>query len=101
VLLYLGILIIHPGIAYDRYIVPITPLLTFFVVTELAIPISGLKKELWSGGSLIGKVTSIVIGLALLVTTCTVVYSNLSAIRQSLGSVEKTLEPRFNKDGND
>src|SRR6185369_8257646 len=44
--LYLGILVLHPGIAYDRYIMPIVPFLLVFLVSELAAPVSVIRREL-------------------------------------------------------
>jgi hypothetical protein len=89
VILYLAIHIAHPGIAYDRYIVPITPFLLFFLVSELAVPISMLRREFISGKSLTGKLSAGVITFALLIAGVVVIYGNGSAIYESLSSLKR------------
>ena len=86
---YLGIYLVSPGTAYDRYIVPIVPFLIMLLVTELAIPVSRLRRELMPDKHLLARLSAAVIALALSVAVGIVIYSNGSAIHESLKSLNK------------
>ena len=92
IILYLGIHVIHPGTAYDRYIVPICPFLVLLLVSELSVPFAVIKREFKTGAGAAGRFTAGVIALALAGACAVVIYSNFSAVYQSLTSVKKISE---------
>ncbi|MEK6321640.1 MAG: glycosyltransferase family 39 protein [Acidobacteriota bacterium] len=86
---YLAIYLILPGTAYDRYVMPIVPFLLLFLVSELARPASVLAREMMSGKHLARKVSAAFIALALIAAIGVSIFSNVSAIYDSLGSLKR------------
>jgi len=86
---YLVLYLVHPGIAYDRYLLPIVPFLLFLLVSEINTPISLVRRELQSDRHLTKRISAGLIASVLFGAIGVVILSNWFAIYESLGSLKK------------
>lgn len=86
---YLALYLVHPGLAYDRYLLPIVPFLLFFLVSEINKPISLVREELRSGKQLAKRISAAFIASSLVISIGIAIFSNWFAIYESLGSLKK------------
>jgi MFS family permease len=91
--LHVGLHLILPGIAYDRYVAPVVPFLLVLLVTELHVAISTVVHKLKSSG--VGKTVAACVGGTLLLAISLALYSNFSAMYKLLAaaSFKKTAKP--------
>jgi len=66
--------------------------LVLLLVSELSVPFAVIKREFKTGAGAAGRFTAGVIALALAGACAVVIYSNFSAVYQSLTSVKKISE---------
>jgi hypothetical protein len=78
--IYLGLHLVVPGHSYERYVMPVVPLLLFFLVRELSVISSRLRAAVSSRYSVFTKAAASVIGLLLIGAAGLVSYSNATGI---------------------
>lgn len=81
---HLGVHLIVPSHSYERYIMPIVPLLLFFLVRELSHLFLALRAALISSQSILTKSVAAIIGLVVTGAAVVTFQSNLSGIYYSL-----------------
>jgi hypothetical protein len=85
VCLYFLIYLIPPGVAYDRYLLPF---LLYYIISEVGVVTSALRKGLGSEG-LYKRVSAACVAFALSAISVALLYSNASAIYETLRSLKK------------
>ena len=80
VLCYLAIALPVPYPSYDRYLMPLLPFLLLFLVTELEVLVSILRKELKASGRVFNTSVAAFIGLGLLVAAGITIYNYGSGV---------------------
>jgi hypothetical protein len=88
VCIYLLLHLIPPGVAYDRYLMPIVPFLLYYIVSEVSGLGSLVRKELSSNG-LLRRVGVACAGITFAFLVVTLMYGNASGIYDSLVSSRK------------
>lgn len=84
--IYVILHLVPAGVAYDRYLLPIVPFLLYYIISEAVAVISSVRIGLRSEGSL-KRIGAAVVAFALCAVTVTLIYSNASAIYDSLLSL--------------
>ena len=83
---YLAFHLIWPYVTYSRFLMPLLPFLLLFVVTELNRLVTLMRRE-WSAKAHLGKrVSAAVIGIAVTLSICAVLYYSGRDIYRSLAS---------------
>ena len=75
-----------PYVAYDRFLIPLLPFLLLFLLSELAVLVSPVRKELVSGGGIFKRLSAAFIALAMLLSVGVVIYNYGSNLRAALTS---------------
>jgi len=86
---YLVLYLVHPCIAYDRYLLPIVPFLLSLLESEINTPISLVRRDLQSDRHLTKRISAGLIASVLFGAIGVVILSNWFAIYESLGSLKK------------
>jgi hypothetical protein len=88
VCLYLLIHLAPAGVAYDRYLFPVVPFLLYYIVSEVSALISSVRSGL-NSDRFLRRVGAAGIGFAFCAVTVTLLFSNASAIYETVASSRK------------
>ena len=85
IICYIAMAAFVPFPSYDRYLIPLLPFFLLFGVAEAERLISLIGREVAKSGQIIRQVSAALIGLALLISICTILYNHYSEIVPRLG----------------
>jgi hypothetical protein len=88
VCLYLLLHLVPAGVAYDRYLLPVVPFFLYYIISEVNALISSIRRGLQSD-KILRRIGAAGGGFALATVTATLLYSNASAIYETVASLRE------------
>jgi hypothetical protein len=92
VVLYLALHLLWPYASYDRFLMGILPFLLVFLMAEIEVPISLIKREAIARARVGAKISATFLGLTLLFGFSFLLYSYAAGIRRTQVSLKAVAE---------
>jgi hypothetical protein len=89
---YLALHLLWPYASYDRFLMCVLPFLLVFLMAELEMPISLIRREATTSGKVAGKISATFLVLILLLSSSLIVYSYASGIGRTQASLKAVSE---------